>query len=92
MLRSISSTAPAASRPHLLYKALLNGEPEDSEKVIALANLVPISEKSLFALWLVRHRPSADPPWMKLLALRRLRYFSAAVGKEVGFSMARKSP
>src|SRR5260370_1949679 len=29
---------------------------------------------------------------MKPLALRRLGYFSAAVGKEVGFSMVRKSP
>jgi hypothetical protein len=41
---------------------------------------------------LVRHRPSVDPPWLKLLALRRLGYFSAALGKEVGFSMVRKSP
>ena len=29
---------------------------------------------------------------MKLLGLRRLGYFSAAVGREVGFSMVRKSP
>ena len=41
---------------------------------------------------LVRHRPLADPPGMKLLALRRQGYFGAAVGKEVGFSMVRKSP
>jgi adenylate cyclase len=41
---------------------------------------------------LVRHRALADPPWMKLLALRRQGYFGAAVGKEVGFSMVRKSP
>ena len=41
---------------------------------------------------LVRHRPLADPPWMKLLALPRLGYSSAAAGKEVGFSLVRKSP
>jgi hypothetical protein len=41
---------------------------------------------------LVRHRPSADPPWMKLSGLGRLGYLGAAVGKEVGFSMVRKSP
>jgi hypothetical protein len=40
----------------------------------------------------VRHRPLADPPGMKLLALRRQGYFGTAVGKEVGFSMVRKSP
>jgi len=41
---------------------------------------------------LVRHRPLADPPWMKLLTLPRLGYSNAAVGKEVGFSLVRKSP
>jgi hypothetical protein len=50
---------------------------------------IAISEGELI---LVRHRPSVDPPWMKLLALQRLGYFSAALGKEVGFSMVRKSP
>jgi hypothetical protein len=45
-----------------------------------------------FIYELVRHRPLADPPGMKLLALRRQGYFGAAVGKEVGFSMVRTSP
>ena len=43
-------------------------------------------------LFLVFHRPLADPPWMKLLTLPRLGYSNAAVGKEVGFSLVRKSP
>ena len=35
---------------------------------------------------------SADPPWMKLLALRCVGYRRDAVGTEVGISMVRASP
>ena len=34
-----------ASGPHVHYEVIVNGQPDDPERFIALARLVPISEK-----------------------------------------------
>ena len=76
-LRSTEAVLPALSFVVFVYAAtLLVAFPNMLlyEHVAVSNRYVDLADFVLTALsfCLVRHRPAADPPWMKLLALRRL--------------------